>query len=111
MDGEGLTVPSGFALAITDRHHAVSAVLRSLHAIASGAGNGKRLVGRIDFKVAAAHVAYPNIDRSSRELDLHHAVVKVEERKTCVLPHSNGRATQLQFCARVFVSPEFVAGG
>src|SRR5215469_9635535 len=86
MNGVGGAAASDFSLAITDRHNRGVARLIYVDAVAPGAKNGKRQIGRVHLEgFIIAEPAHANVQRSFGQAQLGDLVAEVQERKTGVV--------------------------
>src|SRR5579872_4661219 len=83
-----------------------------IDAIFTGALQREGQVGRIDFEIIAAfHPPHSDAHRTLRQLDLHGAVVEIQESDAGLTGDANGRTSNVQLAAGIAIGPEIVAGG
>ena len=79
-------------------------------AVFTGALQREGQVRRVDLKIVAAfEAAHRNVHRTLRQLNLHGAIVEIQERDARLAANANGSAADVQLAAGISVGPEIVA--
>ena len=78
--------------------------------IFAGARERKREIRCVNLKrIAAFEPANADVHRALRQLNLHRAVIKIQEGNAGLAADANGSAAEVKFAARISVGPETVA--
>ena len=86
------------------------AVRIHVDAIFTRTGHDEGQVGRVHLdRLARPHAAHAQLERSLRELQLHDAIVEIEQRHAGTPAQPDRRAAELQFGPRSGVDPQAVA--
>src|ERR1700685_2731761 len=101
---------SGFALAFPHRYQSCVSAGINIEAILAGLGHGERLIRRIDLvHLAAVEFADMYVQSALMQLHLHGIIGDIGQSQTGFRTDSHHSRTQVQFGARIFVSPDVVA--
>jgi hypothetical protein len=101
-----LPVAGRLTFALANADHRVSSVFAGFNPVSARLEDGERLIGRVNLKhVVAAQVADANANGTGTQLDLCGAVVKIEEGYPGIAIQIDYSRSQVEFGARVFVSP------
>ena len=71
----------------------------------------RRIAAEEETNVVGRKIPHVDLDRALRELKLDRAIVKGEKRDAGLAREADRRAADVNFTARVLVSPEIVSGG
>ena len=107
-----LPVARGFTIAGAHADRRGVAIFTGFDAVVAGLEGREREIGRVDFEVIVViQPANGDVDHAGGELDLNGVVIEVEEGESGHGRKPDNGGTELNFGARVYISPEFVAGG
>ena len=110
MDGVFLPVPGRGSFSFPNRYDCVVAILGSFNPVPPGLKRSQRLVGSVDLKdVVPVQSTHAHVHRARSQLDLHGAIVKIQERKTSIGCQVNGGGTQFHHRSRIAVRPQPIA--
>ena len=83
-----------------------------IDAVFAGALQREGQIWRVDFiGVATIEPAHEHVHRALRQLNLHGAIVKIQECNSCLAADANRGAADMQFTPRVSVGPQIVTHG
>src|SRR3977135_22540 len=100
---------SGLAFSFTHGEVRGLAVGIDVEAVFTGALHREREVRRVHFEgIAPVESSYVDAQRTLRELNLHGAVVKVQERNAGFTRETDSGAANVQLATRIPVGPEIV---
>jgi hypothetical protein len=106
----GLSIAGSLSVAVTHCNHGVCAILARLQAVASWLGDGEGQVRRVDFEVIVGiQVPHSHVDLAGTQLQLDGLIIEIQKGDSGICRQSNYSCAQLEFRARVFVGPNFVA--
>jgi hypothetical protein len=101
-----------FALALPHRHQSRVSVGIDIEAVLAGLGHSERLIRRIDLiHLTAVQLMDMHVQSALMQLDLHRVIGDIGQSQTGFGTDPHHARAQIQFGARIFVSPNVVADG
>ena len=109
-DGVGKTAARNLATAVPYVGDGLTSVFIHIHPVLPGLQHAERDVRRVDLVIVlVVDMTYVQNERSLRQADLRGVIIEGEKGDSGLRAQANGRGTNVDFGAGIFVRPQVVA--